>query len=137
MALRISDGGAYALLDDELEAFVRRAIEASSEGVLDTVTKAGVALADDARDQWPVKTGVSKAGLELAIKVDLKGLRVIAEVRNDVPYAIYIKPKVLHGASTAWQRYVRGPAKVAQKNLEADLVDAIIARVRGETNGNG
>lgn len=133
--IKISDGGAYAEISGDLEAFVRRTIEASNAGLFARVEKATREIAADGQDQWPVKTGESKKAITVEYRVDLAGCRVIGVISNPVPYAYYIKPKVLHGATTAWQRYIRGPAKQAQEYLALDLVEDLINAVREEGHG--
>jgi hypothetical protein len=130
MALRVSEGGVTFSVDSGVEDLVRRAIEQASPGVVAAVEKEVRLVAEDARDQWPVKTGRSKAGLTLTTIVSTDDVR--ARIYDDVPYVFYIRPTDLGGKKTAWNTYVQIPMRTAAKHLAEDILGpAIVAAIRG------
>ena len=129
-AFRARDGNVTVTLDDTLERLVRAAAEKVLPGVL-KVMEAGVSeVLDEAHDDWPVKTGRSRAGLQRSTELDLGRSAITVRARNDVPYAIYVKPAAWHGATTAWQRLVRSPMGALHKEFVEQLGPVIVEQLR-------
>jgi hypothetical protein len=135
VALNFRDGNVVVALDGDLERWAREATDQALPGVLVAMeAKIGQTLAE-AVAVWPVRTGRSKEGLKLYSEIGTSEVRV--QIRTAVPYTYYIKPKSLHGATTAWQRWVRGPItrdrKILGELLGPVIVDAIQRSARRVT----
>jgi hypothetical protein len=130
MALTVRQGGVTVTLDSGLEKLARTAIEESLPGGLALMEREAAEVADFAYDEWPVESGKSRAGLEMRTVIDVGRSTATVEIRNDVEYAPYIKPKVWHGAYTAWQKLVRGPMTALRKELIDKLGPQIVESIR-------
>lgn len=124
------DGNVTVTLDDAWTKLARQAVDAALPGVLKTMEREVAQLADAAAEEWPVRTGKSRAGLEVVTSIDVGRSEVKVSIRNDVPYAIYVRPKVWHGAATAWSRLVQGPMGKLQVELVQILGPEILAAIR-------
>jgi hypothetical protein len=124
------DGNVTVTLDDGLTRLARAAIDNVLPGVLATMEREVAQLADLAAEDWPVVSGVSRAGLQVTTTIDVGKSQVKVGVRNDVPYAIFVRPKAWHGASTAWARLVQKPMGVLHLELVEVLGPQIIEAVR-------
>src|SRR5262245_37438317 len=87
-----------------------------------------------AKSEWPIKSGQSNSGLKEFIEVDAHG-NVRAGVRNAVKYAPYVRPKEWFGATTAWQRLVRGRIRIVNKELTRRFLIVIDRTVREAARG--
>lgn len=130
MALVYQDGPAKIRVSDTLERLTRAAVEEVYPGVLPQVEKAVRDLVADAAATWPVKTGVSRAGLDTEVRYDAGKNTISVHAVNDVPYAIFVRPKAWHGATTAWQRLVRGPMVALRKRVMTTLGPKILEILR-------
>jgi hypothetical protein len=128
--IHVREGNVTVKLSDDLEVLARRALEEVAPGVMRALEEEAERVRNDAYRAWPVRTGVSREGLRAVTEITLDG-DVRAAVRNDVDYAPYIRPLSLHGATTAWQRWVRAPMTEAHKRLVRELGPIIIAALRG------
>jgi hypothetical protein len=126
-------GNVSVRMSDALSVIARRAVDRVMPGVLARIEAETRALADQARNDWPVKTGTSKAGLEERTVVDVGRSEVRGEIRNPVAYAHMIKPLELYGTTTAWAAYVRGPMVKLQKRLATELGPVIVAALTGKS----
>lgn len=133
--IRARAGDVTVTLSDELETLVRATIERALPGVLDRMERDTGELLDHARGDWPVKTGQSRNGLEQHTRVDAEITEISVEIRNDVPYAIYVRPAKWHGATTAWQRLVRGPVGSLHAELTRELGPLIVEALRQGVRG--
>lgn len=124
----LRDGDVTVTLDEDLADLARRAVDAVLPGVTRAMGRAIGEILVAARASWPVKTGRSRDGLAQVTAITTDSVRVAIETR--VPYTFFIKPQSLHGASTAWQRWVRGPVTAARKDLEGELGPVIVAALR-------
>lgn len=123
----IRQGDVTFTISGGLEDLVRRAVEQVSPTVLAAVEREVATVADAAADQWPVKTGESKAGLTMTTIIADDS--VAARIYNRVPYAFFIRPKDLGGRQTAWNTFVRQPMHDAAKHLAEDLLGPAVARM--------
>lgn len=130
LAFRVRDGNVTVTLDDGLSDLVAAAIDRALPGVRARMVADSAEILDFAVDEWPVKTGRSRAGLELVQELDLGRSSFAVRARNDVDYAIFVKPAKWHGATTAWQRLVRGPMTSLHKELTETLGPVIVAALR-------
>lgn len=128
--LQVRQGNVTVTLDDGLEKLARAAIENVLPGVLDEMTRLAAEVASDAHADWPVKTGKSAAGIRLVQELDLGRSSVAVRIRNDVSYAIYVKPAVWHGATTAWERLIRKPMADLHRELTERLGPQIVEALR-------
>lgn len=135
MAFKARDGNVTVELDDGLEDLARAAIEKVMPGVLARIETDVLSLVEFAYDEWPVKTGESRGGLERNTVLDMGRSEIRGEIRNDVPYAIYVRPAAWHGATTAWQRLVRGPMGSLHKELTDELGPVIVEALRRSRDG--
>lgn len=124
------DGDVSVTLDESLADLARRAVDAVLPGVTLAMERAIGELLVAARASWPVKTGRSRDGLT-QVTVITPGSSVRVAIETHVPYTFFIKPKSLHGANTAWQRWVRGPVTGARKQISVDVGPVIVAALRG------
>jgi hypothetical protein len=125
MGFRYRQGGVTVTLDDGLERFARAAVEAAAPGALKALRENVKPVFDAAYAAWPVKTGISRDGLDMTETVDADRSTISVGIRNDVPYAIFVRPKAWYQATTAWQRLVRGPMLKVEKRIVTDLVRRI------------
>lgn len=123
-------GGVAVAYSDVLDRVARAAIERAAPGVLQAMERELGEVHEAARRDWPVRTGRSRDGLVLDSALDPTTGRLRVSIRNDVPYAIYIKPKKLYGATTAWERYVRKPGRVKVRELARELGPVLLAVLR-------
>lgn len=120
MGFTIRDGDVTVTLSDDLEVLARRAVDAITRGGTAAVESKVAGVLAAAQSQWPVVTGRSKGGLDDRTTVTLgSGVRV--SIDTSVGYTFYIRPRSLHGATTAWQRWIRGPMYAARKALESEI----------------
>lgn len=119
--LRAKAGKVTVEYDDVLDRLYRAAAEKLAPGLLSTCEATLEAVRDKAAAEWPVKTGRSRAGLEVVSSIDVNSGRLTVQIRNDVTYAVYVPLASTFGASTAWQRLVRDPGRRALKELAKKL----------------
>ena len=119
--LRAKAGKVTVEYDDVLDRLYRAAAERLAPGLLDACERKMEAVRDAAASAWPVKTGRSRAGLEVVSSIDANSGRLTVQIRNDVVYAVYVPLSSTYGSSTAWQRLVRDPGRKATKELAAEL----------------
>lgn len=125
---RYSEGGVTVTLSGALEDFALRAVDQALPGIRKRLEREVVGLAEEAREEWPVRTGVSRDGLLVVTEIGGDYLKIL--VVNDVAYAKYIRPKKIYGADTAWQRWVRGPMTVLHKRMAIELGPEIVEAIR-------
>lgn len=124
------DGNVTVTLSDALDNLVEAAEDDVPGAVLEALQVTVGEVHDDALRGWPVVTGRSRAGLVTVSETD--GNTISVAERNDVPYAPFIVPKAYHGATTAWQRLVRGPIYARRTRvLEVLGVNIVRALRRG------
>jgi hypothetical protein len=121
------EGNVSVKMSGTLADIARRAVEKVLPGVLARLEAEARAVGEQARADWPVRTGVSRAGLEVRTVIDLGRSEVRAEIANEVPYAPFIRPLALYGTTTAWAAYVRVPRVKIQKRLAKELGPTIVA----------
>src|SRR5262245_3108475 len=63
MAIEFREGGVTVTLSPALEELARRALEVALPGVVSLMERRVRATLDEAAGDWPVRTGVSRAGL--------------------------------------------------------------------------
>lgn len=137
MPTYVRDGDVTVSLDGDLDRWARDAVDACLPGVLDLCERAIDETLEDAKFDWPVKTGRSRAALHRASVIAL-GDGVEVQIRSQgVPYAFYIKPRVLHGADTAWNRYVKKPVRAVAEKLAERLAPVIAEGVAAAGRGSG
>ena len=130
MGFRVRDGNVTVTIDDALEDLVAAAIDRALPGVRARMTADTTELLEHAEGEWPVKTGRSRAGLEQVEELDIGRSSFTTRIRNDVPYAIFVVPAKWHGATTAWQRLVRGPMASLHKEFTEILGPVIVEGLR-------
>lgn len=126
MGFRIRDGDVTVTLDDGLERLARAALDEVIPGVVRRMESDVGGILDDAASEWPIETGRSRAGLARQTTLLLGGEGVEVLIADPVPYVPFIKPRKLHGATTAWQRYVRGPMAALHRELTITLGPVIV-----------
>jgi hypothetical protein len=134
VSFRVSDGDVTVTLDDDLERLARRCVDAVLPSVTDAMEEKVDHRVAAAKMPWPVVTGRSSEGLHRVTTLTLgSGVRV--SVDTSVPYTFYIRPKSLHGAQTAWNRWVRGPMVVDRADLARTLGPVIVNALRRDMGG--
>jgi hypothetical protein len=126
----VRSGPVTVALGGEAEALARAAAERLYPAILGRIELEVDAIVADARDAWPIKTGTSRAGLARETRIDPSAETISVHLVNDVPYAIFVRPKKWHGATTAWQRLVRGPVGSLRLRLRRELGPAILEVLR-------
>lgn len=132
--LVVRDGDVTVTLSDDLEVLARRALEVAAPTLRAIETRLAADL-DAAQAAWPVRSGASRAGLHLETAIVLdSGARVA--IRGSVPYTGWVRPAALHGATTAWARYVAAPVRAAHRELTETLGPTIVDHlIRGGSGG--
>lgn len=125
---RYKEGNVTVTVGPELQEWVDRCIRSCFGATVDAIEAEVEKVYDQARKEWPVKTGRSRDGLRTSLTLDRTRGRVEGAVLALVPYSIYIKPYKLRGKTTAWQAYVRGPITLAKKRLMHELGPAIVGK---------
>jgi hypothetical protein len=126
---RYREGNVTVTVGPELQEWVDRCIRECFGGAVERIEHEVQAVYDQARKDWPVRTGRSRDGLRTSLTLDRTRGRVEGAVLAMVPYSIYIKPYKLRGKTTAWQAYVRGPITQAKKRLMGELGPVIVGKV--------
>lgn len=125
VAFRAKSGSVTVTLDDTLERVAKQAVELALGEARTEMLKGMQEIADAAVDEWPVgkqpKPVHSRDGITLVEEIDLNLSRYTVRILNPVPWAPYVRPSKWYGATTAWQRLVRGPVD----KLKKELVDTI------------
>lgn len=130
MKIVARSGGTTVEISPELAAFVDRLTKAAAPTTRATMDREIGRVYDNAVDQWPVKTGRSKAALEHGIAVESADV-VRGFVACDVGYARYIKSLKLPGTGSAFVELLRKPMKKAVEPIvEALAEDLARAGVR-------
>lgn len=130
MPIVVRNGPVTVTLSDDAERLARGVVESLYPSILARVEREVDELVADAAATWPVKTGVSRAGMKRETRIDATGETISVHAVNDVPYAIFVRPKRWHGATTAWQRLVRTPMGLLRKRLLSELGPAILEVMR-------
>ncbi len=125
MGISLRAGDVTIKLSDGLDRFVERAIHNSAPGMLERITARVEPVLADARAAWPVKTGKSRAGLDLDVLVDTDREKLRVRIVNTVDYAIFVRPSAYFGAATAWSRLVQKP----MKRIHSELADELAAEI--------
>lgn len=128
MATRYSEGGVTVELDDTLERFVLAAVDAALPGVRTRLEAEVANLLEEAREEWPVRTGVSRDGLKTVTEIGPSYVRVL--LVNDVDYAKFVRPSKWYGATTAWERLCKKPMKDLGKRMVIELGPEVVAALR-------
>jgi hypothetical protein len=131
VGLTVRDGRATVTLDDGLERIARRAIDEALPGVLELLEREGAAVLEDARAQWPVRSGRSRDGLAVRTVLDLGKGEVVVEIVNAVEYAPWVRPAAWYGSTTAWARLVRDPMRAAHKRAVDQVGRLVVDRLTG------
>jgi hypothetical protein len=125
---RVRDGNVTATVSDDLERLIRLSVENVLPGVLAEMEREVAPVLAAARAAWPVETGKSRDGLVQVTTLDTGKSEVSVGIRDDVPYAIFVKPS--KAKSTSWQTLVRGPMGEVQKRVAVTLGPAILRALR-------
>jgi hypothetical protein len=139
VALTFRDGKVTVSVDGDLERLARVAVDQALPGVREVMLREVKTIWAEALDEWPVETGKSRRGLKVVDEIDIGRsayvVRIIADANHNAPYTIYVKPAKWHGATTAWQRLIRGPMFVLHRELAEDIGAAIVAGVGASLKG--
>lgn len=119
-------GGTTVEISPELAAFVDRMTRALAPTTRATMDRELRKVYDNAVDQWPVKTGRSKAALEYGLAVESADV-VRGFVACDVGYARYIRSIKLPGTGSAFVELMRKPVAKAIEPI-TDALAADLAR---------
>lgn len=91
--------------------------------VLDRMKEETQQLVNEAKSDWPVKTGKSRDALRIESTVTPKGVEV--NVINDVDYVYYIKALDLAGKNP-WRELVVKASKKLEKELAEELGEELL-----------
>lgn len=107
-------GDASIVMDDTLQ----RMVESVLENVVPATTKAlnehVGGLYEEARADWPIKSGYSRDSLEKGLIVERD--RIVFFIRNDSGYARFIKARNL-GGRRPWTKLVISPSRKRRSEL--------------------
>jgi len=130
--LTLGRGSVSMVLDNGFEALLRLALDRTIPGIVDRMEKARNDLSTQAYNGWPVRSGVSKAGLKSEVRVAPDYSSIKVRLYNDVPYAKYIKSsKVKTGTGSAFVELMRRPTEKAGQEIAAELRPIIEATLNG------
>lgn len=115
----IGTGKLSVVLDDGAARLVERALRTAAPTVTRRIEEETGKVFASALHDWPIKTGKSKRALDQGIRVP-NATTVEGFIRNDVPYAFYIKGMKQRGKST-WVELVRKPMQAAAKVVADEL----------------
>lgn len=87
-----------------------------------------------AKSEWPIKSGRSNKGLVMVTEIR-NGDTLVVGIRNDVPYAPWVRPKEWFGATTAWQRLVRGRIVIVNREVVKRFQPILIEAMRRASGG--
>ena len=112
-------GALQVEVDDGTAALVRRVLDQAAPAVSRALEEAAERVYRAAAQDWPVKTGRSKAELEYGIRIP-GPTAIEAFVRNDAKYAKFIVARNL-GYRSAVVELLRKPMKRAAAELVEQL----------------
>lgn len=125
--IRFGSPGAGVEMDDTILRLATDAIDEIVPGVRDYLQDAVYQIRINAQDEWPVKTGRSRASLSDVTQINSDSIQGIIEI-EECEYTHYVRPRKLWGTTTAWQIWVKTPMKEANREMLEDpkLRDVII-----------
>lgn len=130
------EGGVTVQFSEELDRLARNLIDELVPGLLAALeAEVGEVLAV-ARSEWPIKTGKSNKGLVMVTEIQRGGELIVVGIRNDVPYAPYVRPKEWFGATTAWSRLVRLRMSAVNKQVVRKFQPILLEAMRKATHGH-
>ena len=115
-------------------------LQAKIDGLIDELTPAARAVLDEevgaiyseARRQWPIKTGESKAALKFSVRV--VGDKIVASISNDVEYTKYIRTSrrrgLLSRAVPVWNSLVIRPGRRHAERIALQVAEAFAEDAR-------
>lgn len=122
----VGTGGIKVELDTHAAERVRRLVDQFAPGIRAALEREAKAVYDDAREAWPVRTGVSRDGLRWGVVVAPDLSSITGRVWDSVSYAMYIKsPKIRTGTGSAFVELLRKPIAVRTKTLVVELRNAV------------
>ena len=133
MATRFREGNVTVELTGDLEKLALEAVDRLLPGVREQMEANARDIWNSARGEWPVKSGRSRAGLELL--TEIRDDAVLVKILNDVPYAVYVRPRDWFGVTTAWARLVKTPMKAAAKDLAKTVGKVLIDAMKRSHSG--
>lgn len=93
----------------------------------------GYVLSDGILPEWPRLSGLSASKMEVQTVLTADSLAV--EIRNTVPYVVYVRPKAWFGSETAWNRLVRRPMRAVAREFARrfgrQILDQALKRAGG------
>lgn len=125
MATRYSEGGVTVELKGDLERLALEAVDRIIPGVRALMEANVTDILRSAQGEWPVKSGDSRRGLQMATTITEDSIQV--KIINAVPYAVYVRPRAWFGTTTAWQRLVRSPMLAAAKDIAKEAGPTVLA----------
>jgi hypothetical protein len=125
--IRFGSPSAGVEMGDELLRLATQAIDEIIPGVRDYLADAIYQIRLNAQEEWPVRTGQSRASLSEVTQINSDSIQGIIEI-SGCDYTHYVRPKKLWGTTTAWQVWVKTPMKEANKEMleDPELRDVII-----------
>lgn len=121
MSYYVGTGKSKALIQNDLED-IQGTIDKLLPGARRVLEREAREVYDYAWQRWPVRTGVSRAGLTWGVLIapDLSMMRGF--VANDVDYARFIKsPQVKTGTGHAMTELLRKPVAERADTIAAEL----------------
>lgn len=107
-------GDATIVLDDVVGEMVRNVIEDRAGYAVRAITAHLERLESEAKAQWPVKTGESKAAFTQGVRIEAS--KVVAYLSNNAKYVYYIKGRK-QGRKRSWTEVVIKPDRKARAEL--------------------
>lgn len=128
--LSFGSGKVRVVMDDVFERLVRNVAARVAPGAVEVVEESTERLYQGARSEWPVKSGVSRDGLDRDVTVSTDLAKITGRVFDLVVYARYVRPRKLGGKS-AFVELLRKPLKAEVKRIVAELVKRTPANLVG------
>lgn len=119
----VGSGKAQIELSGGLRDAVDRVLQGTPKVVADRLEEEARKLYEQAKAQWPEKTGKSKDALEYGLRIPDPS-HIEAYVGFDpskAPYVFYIHEKWPNAKRFVWQELLRKPARKLSKKVAAEL----------------
>lgn len=107
----------------ELDRRISDALGGAAKRVQKRIEEEVIKLANEAKRDWPVKTGKSRDAIKVSSRVTRGGIEV--SITNDVDYVYYIKADDL-GGKNPWRELVLKRIKNIEKELAEELAQELL-----------
>lgn len=118
----VGNGSIKVELDTHSAERARRLVDQIAPGVREALEREAKAVYDHAREEWPVRTGVSRDGLRWGVVVSPDLSSITGRVWDDVSYAKYVKARSARSSYRAAGGAPVGLSSIAGKSAFVELL---------------